>query len=144
MIDLLLFVGQIIIYLSVIKRSIWTKSKGIPVLNSALGITLPKTDIALKDMPSQKEILSSTIHFQGRTVSFREGILIFFHLPRNAWILCINLRCNELAKVPLKGQPGRYWAGDTQARERSEATTSAPFGNMVNVTIKRLGGYLKS
>lgn len=34
----------------------------------------------------------------------------------------MNLRCNELAKVPLKGQPGRYWAGDTQATEKSEAT----------------------
>ena len=24
-----------------------------------------------------------------------------------------RLRCNELARVPLKGQPGRFWAGPT-------------------------------
>ena len=35
--------------------------------------TLPKTNIAPENRPSQKETSISTIHFQGRTVSFREG-----------------------------------------------------------------------
>ena len=35
--------------------------------------TLPETNIAPENGPSQKEIHIPTIHFQGRTVSFREG-----------------------------------------------------------------------
>ncbi len=35
--------------------------------------TLPKTNIAPENRPSQKETNTPTIHFQGRAVSFREG-----------------------------------------------------------------------
>ena len=35
--------------------------------------TLPETNIAPENRPSQKEISIPTIHFWGRTVSFREG-----------------------------------------------------------------------
>ena len=38
-------------------------------------ITLPKTNIAPENRPSQKETSIPTIHVQVRTVSFREGIL---------------------------------------------------------------------
>ena len=36
--------------------------------------TLPETNIAPEDRPSQKETSIPIIHFQVRTVSFREGI----------------------------------------------------------------------
>ena len=35
--------------------------------------TLPETNIAPENRPSQKESSLPTIHFQGRTLSFREG-----------------------------------------------------------------------
>ena len=35
--------------------------------------TLPETNIAPENRPSQKETSIPTIHFQGRVVSFREG-----------------------------------------------------------------------
>ena len=35
--------------------------------------TIPETNISPENRPSQKEISVPTIHFQGRTVSFREG-----------------------------------------------------------------------
>ncbi len=38
-----------------------------------LGCTLPETNIAHENKPSQKETSIPTIHFQVRTVSFREG-----------------------------------------------------------------------
>ena len=38
------------------------------------GITLPETNIAPENRPSQKEISIPTIHFQVRAVSFREAI----------------------------------------------------------------------
>ena len=37
--------------------------------------TLPETNIAPENRPSQQEMNIPTIHFQGRAVSFREGIL---------------------------------------------------------------------
>ncbi len=39
-------------------------------------ITLPKTNIAPENRPSQKETSIPTIHFQGRNLSFREGTKI--------------------------------------------------------------------
>ena len=38
--------------------------------------TLPETNIAPQNRPSQKEISIPTIHFQVRTLSFREGMCI--------------------------------------------------------------------
>ena len=38
--------------------------------------TLSKTNIAPENRPSHKESSLPTIHFQGRTVSFREGIFL--------------------------------------------------------------------
>ena len=38
-----------------------------------VSIALPKTNMALARKPSQKETSLATIHFQVRTVSFREG-----------------------------------------------------------------------
>ena len=40
--------------------------------------TLPKTNIAPENKPSQKENHLPTIHFQVRTVSFREGISVSY------------------------------------------------------------------
>ena len=37
--------------------------------------TLPETNIAQENRPSQKETSIPAIHFQVRTVSFREGIM---------------------------------------------------------------------
>ena len=46
----------------------------------------PETNIAPENRPSQKETSIPTIHFQVRTVSFREGIFLFLgnidsHVP---------------------------------------------------------------
>ena len=45
--------------------------------------TLPETNMALENRPSQKESSLPTIHFQGRTVSFREGK----YLPQESTII---------------------------------------------------------
>ena len=37
-----------------------------------MNVTLPKTNIAPENRPSQKESCILTIHFQGQAVSFRE------------------------------------------------------------------------
>ena len=47
-------------------------------------ITLPKTNIAPENRPSQKETSIPTIHFQVRTVSFREGTLSQLEVARNS------------------------------------------------------------
>ncbi len=44
------------------------------VYSKFIGDTLPETNIAPANRPSQKETDTPTIHFQVRTVSFREGI----------------------------------------------------------------------
>ena len=71
--------------------------------------TLPETNIAPKIRPSQKETSIPTIHFQVRTVSFREGIpslkRIVIHFKRLAEFLhrfCIlkNLKPSS----PRKGK----------------------------------------
>ena len=54
---------------------IWISSKSE---SKGIGNTLPKTNIAPENRPSKKETSIPTIHFQVRTVSFREGIFRVF------------------------------------------------------------------
>ena len=55
-------------------RSLLTKGKISSPPKKKKTTTLPQTNMAPENRPSQKETSIPTIHFQGRTVSFREGI----------------------------------------------------------------------
>ena len=46
-------------------------------LGACLCVTLPETNIAPENGPSQKESNIPTIHFQGRAVRFRGGQFVF-------------------------------------------------------------------
>ena len=72
-------------------------------------ITLPKTNIALENRPFQKESSLPTIHFQVRTVSFREDILqlrmtfIFGTVPQwhsNTFNTMLDHPCYPWEEIP--------------------------------------------
>ena len=52
----------------------WAKTSRSNLATCGFQVTLPETNIAPENSFSQKESHLPTIHFQGRTVSFREGI----------------------------------------------------------------------
>ena len=53
-------------------------NNGMSVKEAGLFFTLPKTNIAPENRPSQKETSIPTVHFQVQNVSFREGIFYFW------------------------------------------------------------------
>ena len=61
-------------------------NNGMSVKEAGMFLHSPETNIAPENRPSQKETSIPTIHFQVRTVSFREGIFLFLgnidsHVP---------------------------------------------------------------
>ena len=52
-------------------------NNGMSVKEAGMFLHSPETNIAPENRPSQKETSIPTIHFQVRTVSFREGIFLF-------------------------------------------------------------------
>ena len=76
---LLLSCWKLIFYFSLVQ------SLGVLETCNLYGSTLPEPNIAPENRPSQNEISIPTIHFQGRTLSFREGndteIIPFFFGP---------------------------------------------------------------
>ena len=68
-------------------RNQW--SSFIPYLLLVIGAqsTLPETNIAPENRPSQKETSISTTHFQVRAVSFREGIGFMCLTGSGSWRL---------------------------------------------------------
>ena len=56
------------------KKNAWAaEERGVKLMERL--VTLPKTDIALENSPSQKANHVPSIHFQGQGVSFRDGRL---------------------------------------------------------------------
>ena len=91
---------------------VWVKWLATPSCS-----TLPKTNMAPENRPSQKEIHLPTIHFQGRTVSFNYGIS-WVQTPNTAsqWILkflptsfCRNNYCHfPTGFTRVKRQAAKY------------------------------------
>ena len=96
----------------------WTTQNPIRKLEPSLGwITLPKTNISPENRPLEKEIPIGNHHFQGRSVSFREGIS--WRLPWRPSSpkapLNLSAMCREPGQCPVRG-PTVWGRGCRDAR----------------------------